>query len=231
MTPLRSHLSVFGVETPRIANPAIASALAVHDETSPTFQDRSDGLSVHRSHRSRVCLVVLAQRTRRAVRVAAPLHAFQHAYLMTPGRQKWRFFRTSVRDAEKGNRSKTHENHRAGSAGNHPDPPRPSVNFARLPRLFPSCAARTGVRSEAGPPLGEPAPFKLPISGTNTVTAPSGAVAAGFLGGRFGVWPAHLLKSRFGHPADRTCSLYLSLRKDNTLPLTPIYIFLQSSSC
>ena len=44
MTPLRSHLSMFGMETPRVATPTTASALAVHGGASPIFQDRSGGL-------------------------------------------------------------------------------------------------------------------------------------------------------------------------------------------
>jgi hypothetical protein len=38
---------MFGVETPQVATPAAASALAVHSGASPIFQHRSGGLPVH----------------------------------------------------------------------------------------------------------------------------------------------------------------------------------------
>ena len=80
--------------------------------------------------------------------------------------------------------------------------PRLPVHSLHSEAVRHSCAVDRGSKEDR-PATRRAGPFRnIPNSGTNTVTAPFGAIAAGFLDGRFGVWPAHLLSSRFGRPAD-----------------------------
>ena len=81
MTPLRSQLSMFGVETPRVATPATASALAVHGGASPIFQHRSGGCHSTEAIGAGFAWMSLLDEQGGRSGKAAPLRAAKHAHL------------------------------------------------------------------------------------------------------------------------------------------------------